>query len=99
MLSPSARYYYQTAADFYAIQFPGDPINNPGAVPKFYSADYRLSEMQTITLGFEATIKLREQLDLRLGYQRYWIRGLDHDTDQSTYPDANIFTFGLTYRF
>src|SRR5262249_27410670 len=51
VLPPSVRYYYQTAADFYAIQFPGDPINNPDAVPQFYSADYRLSELQTITVG------------------------------------------------
>ena len=56
VVSPSARYYYQTAADFYAIQFPGDPINNPDRVPHFYSADYRLSEMETFTLGLEATV-------------------------------------------
>ena len=99
VLSPSARYYRQTAADFYGIQFPGDPINDPGRAPRFYSADYRLSEMETYTLGLEATLKLREKLDLHLGYQRYWLRGLDHETDQSTYPKANIFTVGLTFTF
>jgi hypothetical protein len=99
VISPSARYYYQTAADFYGIQFPGDPINNPDAVPRYYSSDYRLSEMETITLGLDATVKLRDQLDLHLGYQRYWMQGLDGVTDQSTYPKANIFTVGLTYRF
>jgi hypothetical protein len=99
VISPSARYYYQTAADFYAIQFPGDPINNPDRVPRFYSADYRLSELETFTLGLEANIKIRDQLDLHLGYQRYWMRGLDGETDQSAYPKANIFTIGLTYRF
>jgi hypothetical protein len=99
VLSPSARYYYQTAADFYGIQFPGDPTNNPDAVPGFYSADYRLSELQTITLGFEANIKLRDKWDLHVGYQRYWMRGLDGETDQATYPKANIFTIGLTYSF
>ena len=99
VVSPSARYYHQTAADFYGIQFPGDPINDPDLVPGFYSADYRLSELETFTLGLEANIKLREHLDLHLGYQRYWMRGLDHETDQSTYPKANIFTVGLTYTF
>ena len=99
VLSPSARYYRQTAADFYGIQFPGDPINNPDRAPRFYSADYRLSEMETYTLGLEGTLKLRKQLDLHLGYQRYWMRGLDHETDQSTYPKANIFTVGLTFTF
>ena len=99
VVSPSARYYHQTAADFYGIQFPGDPINDPDLAPKFYSADYRLSKMEIFTLGLEATVKLREHLDLHLGYQRYWMRGLDHETDQSTYPKANIFTVGLTYAF
>jgi len=99
VLSPSVRYYYQTAADFYGIQFPGDPINDPDRVPKFFSADYRLSEMETFTLGLEANVKLREKLDLRFGYQRYWMRGLDGQTDQSMYPKANIFTVGLTYSF
>jgi hypothetical protein len=99
VLSPSARYYRQTAADFYGIQFPGDPINDPDRAPRFYSADYRLSEMETYTLGFEGTLKLHKQLDLHLGYQRYWLRGLDHETDQATYPKANIFTAGLTFTF
>jgi hypothetical protein len=99
VVSPSVRYYYQTAADFYGIQFPGDPVNNPGRVPRNFSADYRLSEMETLTLGFEATVKLREKLDLHLGYQRYWMRGLDNETDQAAYPNANIFTVGLTYKF
>jgi len=94
-----ARYYYQTAADFYGIQFPGDPINDPDRAPRNYSADYRLSELETFTLGLEANIKLREQLDLHLGSQRYWMHGLDGVTDQSTYPDANIFTVGLSIAF
>jgi hypothetical protein len=99
VISPSARYYYQTAADFYGIQFPGDFINDPDRVPKHYSSDYRLSELETITLGLEANIKLRDQWDLHLGYQRYWMHGLDGETAQSAYPKANIFTIGLTYSF
>ncbi len=99
VVSPSARYYHQSAADFYGIQFPGDPINDPDRVPRFYSADYRLSNLQAFTLGLETTIKLGEHFDLHLGYQRYWMHGLDHETDQSTYPRANIFTVGLRYAF
>lgn len=99
MVSPSVRYYHQSAADFYGIQFPGDPLNNPDIVPRFYSADYRLSKMETFTLGLEANVKLSEHFDLHLGYQRYWLHGLDHETDQSTYPKANIFTIGLSYAF
>jgi hypothetical protein len=99
VLSPSARYYYQTAANFYGIQFRGDPVNDPDRVPKFYSADYRLSELETFTLGIEANIKLREHFDFHFGYQRYWMRGLDNQTKQATYPQANIFTAGVTYTY
>jgi hypothetical protein len=99
VVSPSARYYRQTAADFYGIQFPGDLVNNPSAVPKYYSADYRLSDMESYSLGLEANVKLKKHMDLHFGYHRYWMRGLDHETDQSTYPKANIFTVGFTYSF
>jgi hypothetical protein len=68
-------------------------------VPTYYSSDYRLSSLETFTLGIEATVHLGERCDLRLGYQRYWMRGLDHQTRQSAYPGANIFTVGLNYRF
>jgi hypothetical protein len=99
VISPSFRYYRQTAARFYAIQFPGDPINDPAHVPRFYSSDYRLSSLETFTVGLQANIKLHEQWNLRLGYQRYWMRGLDHVTLQSTYPNANIFTIGIDFTF
>jgi len=99
VVSPLARYYHQSAASFYGIQFPGDPINDPDLVPRYYSADYRLSRMETFTLGLDANIKLHEHFDLHLGYQRYWMHGLDHETDQSVYPRANIFTIGLMCSF
>jgi len=99
IISPSFRYYRQGAAHFYGIQFPGDPTSDPSHVPRYYSADYRLSFLETFTLGLEATIKLNDQFDLRLGYQRYWMRGLDHVTLQQTYPSASIFTVGLNYSF
>jgi hypothetical protein len=99
VVSPSFRYYRQEAADFYGIQFPGDPNFEPARVPTYYSSDYRLSFLETFTLGIEGTVHLGERCDLRLGYQRYWMRGLDHQTLQSVYPSANIFTVGLNYRF
>jgi hypothetical protein len=99
VLSPSFRYYRQTAADFYGIQFPGDPDFDPASVPEYYSADYRLSALQTFTVGLEGTFHLCQGCDLRLGYKRYWMQGLDHVTQQSTYPDANIFTAGISYTF
>jgi hypothetical protein len=99
VMSPSLRYYRQGAAHFYDIQFAGDPINDPGRVPRYYSSDYRLSFLEAFTVGIEGTIKLSDQFDLKFGYQRYWLGGLDHQTRQSTYPGANIFTIGLNYSF
>ena len=99
VISPSFRYYRQGAAHFYGIQFPGDPVNDPAHVPSVYSSDYRLSFLEAFTLGIDADVKLHEQWDLHFGYQRYWMRGLDGETLQSTYPSAHIFTVGLTFSY
>lgn len=99
VVSPSFRYYRQSSASFYGIQFPGDPANDPSRVPRFYSSDYRLSFLETYTLGIEADITLHDQWHLHLGYQRYWMHGLDGVTVQSTYPNANVYTIGLTFSY
>lgn len=96
---PSFRYYRQTAADFYDVQFPGDPDFDAAHVPPHYSSDYRLSSLETYTAGLKANVRLGEKCELWLGCQRYWMRGLDHVTGQSAYPCANIFTVGLSYAF
>ena len=45
VISPSVRYYRQSAASFYDTEFAGDPATDPGRVPHYYSSDYRLSYM------------------------------------------------------
>ena len=45
-LKPHVRYYQQSAADFYRAFLRADQ-----AVPQYASADYRLAELSTITLG------------------------------------------------
>lgn len=99
VVSPSFRFYRQGAAHFYGIQFPGDPTNDPARVPQYYSSDYRLSFLETFTLGLEATVRLGDHWNFHLGYQRYWMHGLDHVTLQSTYPSANIFSIGLDFTY
>ena len=99
LLSPVFRYYRQTAADFYATQFPGDPSNPFNPVPTYYSADYRLSKMETLTFGLEASAKVTDWLTLDLAYKRYEMRGLDGVTSQSAYPKANIVTVGARLWF
>jgi len=101
LISPVFRYYRQTAADFYATQFAGDPSNpgDPNPVPTYYSADYRLSEMETFTFGIEASAHLTDWLTLDLAYRRYEMRGLDGVTSQSAYPKANVVTVGARLWF
>lgn len=101
LVSPVFRYYRQTAADFYAPQFAGDPSNpaDPNPVPTYYSADYRLSKMETFTFGVELSARVTDWLSLDLAYKRYDMRGLDGVTSQSAYPKANIVTVGARLWF
>ena len=70
-----------------------------GEKPEYYSADYRLSRLHSITLGIQASIVIREWLYLDLGYHRYEMSGLDNDTWSGAYPKANIYTVGMRIWF
>ncbi len=104
-LSPLVRYHYQTAPDFYMTTVPGVPPEVvdffPGAAvtPPYYSSDYRLSELQTFTFGFNATVLLWEHARIELGYKRYIMEGLDEITSPAQYPSANVFSAGLSLWF
>jgi long-subunit fatty acid transport protein len=63
--------------------------------PSAYSSDYRLSELNTFSLGLRATYRIQKHLSLDAGYMRYVMRGLDDMTSQTAFPSANIFTLGL----
>ena len=99
VLSPLIRYHYQNEADFYGVIFPGDPSLSDLGVPRHYSADFRLSELQTFTYGAQLSFIINDQLYFDLGYKRYDMDGLDNITAKSAYPDANVFTAGLRLWF
>lgn len=90
VVSPLFRYYYQTAASFYYVLVP-DFDHRPAA----FSSDYRLSELNTFSLGLKATYRIQKHLSLEAGYMRYVMRGLDGITSETAYPTANVFTLGL----
>ncbi len=91
-LKPSLRYYQQSAADYYAVSFRGDP--------EYYSSDYRLSELSTLTLGIQAHWTLvPDKLSLNLGYEHYLMEGQDGKTEQAAYSDAMAITMGLKLKF
>ena len=96
IVSPLLRYTEQSAANFYGTTFPGDPTN-PATIPKFYSADYRLSSLSTYTLGLQVTGVINDRLRLDASYERYMMQGNDNQTAQSAYPTANIYTVGFRW--
>ena len=100
ILAPVFRYYEQSAAYFYYISVPGFvPGDGDPNRPEYYSADYRLSHLQTFTFGAQATVLIADRLALDIGYQRYEMYGLDDMTAASNYPKANIATIGFRLWF
>ncbi|HTL59265.1 MAG TPA: DUF3570 domain-containing protein [Candidatus Limnocylindrales bacterium] len=101
LLSPFFRYYRQTAASFYGTQFPGDPSNpfDPTPIPTYYSADYRLSKMETFSVGVDLSAKITEWFSVNASYMRYAMYGLDNVTSSSAYPKANVVTIGASIWF
>lgn len=97
IVSPLFRFHTQTAADFYDTHFPGDPTD-PDAfpTPRHYSADYRLSAMNTFTYGVSVSAHVHENVSLELAYKRYVMKGTDSVTAADQYPSAHVITGGLT---
>ena len=100
-LSPILRYHTQTRADFYAPSFPGDPTDPTFVpnIPELYSADYRLSELESWTYGTSLSLRVHDRVTIELGYKRYQMFGTDDKTDAGQYPSANIVTLGFNLWF
>lgn len=113
VISPLFRFHNQSAADFYGVSFPGDgepghidipnwnPIFGPEPRPEpdYYSADYRLSALNSITYGVGLSLKPFDWGSLELAYKRYEMSGNDNITSSAQYPDANVYTAGITLWF
>ena len=90
ILEPGVRFYQQGAASFYEPLFKTSPDNL-----QYYSSDYRLSEFYSWDFGVLATVIVNSHLHLTAGYHRYTMHGLD-DTVQAMYPQANVYTVGVS---
>jgi hypothetical protein len=98
IVSPLFRYHTQSEADFYAISFAGDPsVATPPA--RYYSADYRLSALDTFTYGVSVSFKVHEHISFTLDAKRYEMHGTDGRTVSDQYPTANIFGGGFSVAF
>lgn len=100
--SPRYRYYRQSKASFYSPlarkyeSYLDSP--NPSLGP-FYSADHRLSSLESHSYGLKISYFLRDNLIADLGFDRYLTSGKDVFTDPRVYPDANVFTLGLQWEY
>lgn len=103
-LVPFFRYHHQSAADFFMrtindVPIATPPINPDGSGPN-YSADYRLSSLDAISLGMRLGYKINDTFSASACYERYMMNGSGSKTSSAqSYPDANIWTFGLTAEF
>lgn len=101
ILRPNFRYYDQTAARFYHYRLDGTPIVPVAGPPRpngpFYSSDYRLSAMRTLTFGAKLIWNATDALQLDAAFERYDMRGTDGVTPQSAYCRANLITLGAKF--
>lgn len=67
--------------------------------PAHYSSDYRLSRLETWTMGLGVSVMLRDWISVEAAYKRYVMNGLDRVTPGGSYPSAHVFTLGLGVRF
>ena len=99
VIAPTFRYYNQSAADFYAVSFPGDPTVSSAGIPRHYSSDYRLSDFDAFTYGVSLLWRIHENVHLDLSYKRYEMFGNDGKTPRDAYPSANVFGIGFRVWF
>jgi hypothetical protein len=99
-LQPVARYYTQTAADFYRHSLVD------GQAVDFVSADYRLGEMTTTTLGLKYGVALSKNGEFGARAELIRQSGNSHPADaigvqtsQNLFPTVDAYVFQLSYSF
>jgi len=96
-LRPSFRFYDQTAAGFYHYNLDQTaiiPVRIPTGRGPNYSSDYRISALDSYSLGAKAIWQACDRLQLDVAFERYQMRGRDGITPQSAYPLAAVTTAG-----
>ena len=93
---PHARFYQQSAADFYTPFFVGDERPAAGDSNSFATADYRLGEFTGMTLGLEYG-RRKGSRGWSVAAEYYLQSGNEPDdkfgalTDQTLFPDVDAF--------
>lgn len=106
LLIPFFRYYQQSAADFFVSSLDGypdfTPPTNPNGSGMNYSADYRLSSLDAISLGMRTSYRINDSISVNATYERYMMDGAGGGSDVSpsqAYVSADIWTIGLSAQF
>jgi hypothetical protein len=101
VLRPGVRGYDQSAAGFYRYRFDGTHIVPADGPPRpegpFYSSDYRLSALRSLTVGLKLIWNVTPALQVDAALEHYQMRGTDGVTPQSAYARARILTGGVRW--
>ena len=103
-LEPHLRYYMQSEADFYQRYITSTEYNSGVPTIQDASADYRLGELDTWTLGLKYGYRLDKdrELSVRLEYYQQTNTGdsgIGKLADQELYPDNDAIMVQLGYSF
>ncbi len=99
---PFVRLFQQDAADFYHISLDNTaivPSRTPHGESPHYSADYRLSALQSTAFGIKLVWMPKDSLQFDAALERYSMHGRDDVTSPSAYPSASIMTLGARILF
>ncbi|WP_097460568.1 DUF3570 domain-containing protein [Mangrovitalea sediminis] len=103
-LEPDVRFYRQTKADFYHRYLTSTQYNSGNVLLDAASADYRLGDMTTRTIGLKWGDHINEdqEVALRLAYyveHNTGPAGIGKLSAQTLYPDTKAFIGELTFSF
>ncbi len=103
-LIPFGRYYLQSAADFFYNTL--DEVRGaraedyPMGRGPHYSADYRLSSLQTASLGLKLRLRLGEHCSFSAACEDYRMQGRgSKQAPAEAYPRARLLTLGVSFLF
>ena len=103
---PYLRYYHQCAASFYMTSLDGlfplsyTPPDHPDGSGPNYSADYRLSALEALSLGMRLSYTINTHFSLNASYERYSMNGVGgNQAPSSSYPSANIWSLSAFAKF
>ena len=100
IVTPSVRYYEQSAARFYIYNLDDSPViptKLPFGQGPYYTSDFRLSAQEDFTYGLKVTWKPKDWFQIDAAYDHLAMRGTDGLTPQSAYPTAGITTLGVKF--